>query len=147
MENLLKLDKQICHRLYTASNSINRLYRPLLNNLGITYPQYLVFLALWENDGISMSQLTERTSLDKGFLTTIIKSIDEKQFITLESDPNDKRKKIIYLSKKGKILKDKAKLIPEKLLCQITENLSDEVNLNELKRSLDIIINSLNHKS
>lgn len=140
MENdNLRLDKQICHRLYLASNGLTRLYRPLLSPLNITYPQYILLLALWEKDQISMGELAEKTSMDKGFLTTTIKTMNSKGLLSVKVDKHDSRKKIIHLLSKGKKLKEKAQNIPTLLSCKILEHTKADINIEQLIATLDAL--------
>jgi len=116
-DEFLKLQNQICYRLYLASNGLMRLYKPLLAPLGLTYPQYILMLSLWEQDHVTMGKLATATSMDKGFLSTLVKSLQSKGHIQVTSDAHDSRRKIIALSKKGQKLKEKAQDIPKTLLC------------------------------
>jgi DNA-binding MarR family transcriptional regulator len=118
-DEFLKLQNQICYRLYLASNGVMRLYKPLLAPLGLTYPQYILMLSLWEEDHVTMGQLAAATSMDKGFLSTLVKSLQGKGLIQVASDAHDSRKKILVVSKKGQKLKDKAQDIPKTLLCML----------------------------
>jgi DNA-binding MarR family transcriptional regulator len=136
-EDFFKLQNQICYRLYLASNGIMRIYKPLLSPLGLTYPQYILMLSLWENDHVSMGQLASASSMDKGFLTTLVKSLQEKALIQVASDPQDNRKKIIIVSKKGLRLQEKAQDIPKTLFCMLGGNEARPDELALLKRMLD----------
>jgi len=131
----LQLDKQICHRLYIASNAVTRLYRPLLDEIGLTYPQYVLMMALWEMEEAPILELQKKTKIDPGSLTLILKKIQAKKLINIKANTEDKRKKIVTLSTKGLKLKDKAHGIPLKLSCNI-EGLSSK-DLKDLIRILD----------
>lgn len=135
----LKLENQICHRLYMASNGINRAYRPFLKPLGITYPQYIVLMALWEQDQITMGSLSAKTKIDKGFLATTIEKLAKLGIVKILADSEDKRKKIIELSGKGKKLEEKAKDIPLKILEYFDVSPENEREARELIRILDKI--------
>lgn len=115
----LRLENQICHSLYSATNALVRAYRPLLEALDLTYPQYLVMLSLWEKDAVIIKSLVEQTRLDAGTLTPLLKRLQEKGLITLQSASGDSRQKVVTLSKKGRHLRRSAEDIPEKLLCHI----------------------------
>lgn len=134
----LRLENQICHRLYLASNGLTRLYRPLLMKLNLSYPQYIVMMSLWEKDKVSMSELANHTLMDKGFLTTLVGKLQDDSILKLVSDPNDKRKRIIKLTKKGQKLQDKALEIPKALMCNY--ELPDESDILKLKKLLDEVI-------
>ena len=136
-DEFLKLQNQICYRLYLASNGLMRVYKPLLAPLGLTYPQYILMLSLWEEDHVTMGQLAAATSMDKGFLSTLVKSLQGKGLIQVASDSQDSRKKILVVSKKGQKLKEKAQDIPKTLLCMLggDQERPDEIAL--LKSMLD----------
>jgi len=136
-EEFLKLQNQICYRLYLASNGIMRIYKPLLAPLGLTYPQYILMLSLWEKDHVSMGQLAAATSMDKGFLSTLVKSLQEKSLIQVASDSHDSRKKIIVITKKGQKLRDKAQDIPKSLLCMLGGDEARPTEIARLKSMLD----------
>lgn len=104
----LKLKNQLCHPLYSAANAIVRAYEPHLKELDLTYPQYLIMMSLWEEDEVSITKISEDTYFDSGSLTPIIKRLTEKGFIVVKSSKEDKRQKIVSLTKKGEKLKDDA---------------------------------------
>ncbi len=122
----LKLKKQLCHKFYVLSNKITRRYRPLLKEIDLTYPQYLVLMSLWENDGLNACELISHTKIDGGSLTLILDKLRAKELIICKSSPEDKRKKIINLTDKGQALKEKALEIPQKLSCSIEGFSEDE---------------------
>ena len=97
-EKSIRLDHQLCHRFYVVSNAFTRAYRPLLAHLDITYPQYVVLMALWDQDGISIAQLLERTKVDGGAMSLILKKLEAKNYVALEAAPEDKRVKLIRLT-------------------------------------------------
>lgn len=134
-QDLLKLDNQLCHRFYTVSNAFTRAYRPLLKELDITYPQYLVLLTLWEQDALSISELVEKSKIDPGALTLILKKMEQKDFISIVPGQSDKRVKQITLTQKGKKAKETAASIPQQLLCKM-QNLSGD-ELTQLKNLID----------
>jgi DNA-binding MarR family transcriptional regulator len=136
-DEFLKLQNQICYRLYLASNGIMRLYKPLLAPLDLTYPQYILMLSLWEQDHVTMGQLAAATSMDKGFLSTLVKSLQTKGNIQVSSDAQDSRKKIITLSKRGQKLKDKAQDIPKSLLCMLGGDKGRPEDMARLMAMLD----------
>lgn len=115
---LLKLDNQLCFALYACSRSLTRLYRPLLNNLGITYPQYIVLMVLWENKQQSVTELGERLLLDSGTLTPLLKRMESSGLVERTRSREDERKVFVQLTEKGKALKEQAFAIPEQLFCQ-----------------------------
>jgi MarR family transcriptional regulator, organic hydroperoxide resistance regulator len=137
-EQQLLLENQLCHRLYMASNLITRSYRPLLDNLDLTYPQYLVMMALWQEDDITVNVLQQRTQIDSGALTLVLKKMQDKSLLITEIARTDKRKKHVLLTQAGRALKRKAKDIPEKMRCAFPDVSADE--LEQLKQLLDKLL-------
>lgn len=117
-DELLKLDNQLCFALYACSRSLTRLYRPLLNKLGVTYPQYLVLMVLWENRQQAVSELGEKLLLDSGTLTPLLKRMEINGLVERTRSRQDERKVFIKISKKGEALKEQALAIPEQMFCQ-----------------------------
>ncbi len=115
---LLKLDNQLCFALYACSRSLTRLYRPLLNELEITYPQYLVLMVLWENKQQSVTELGERLLLDSGTLTPLLKRMESSGLVERTRSREDERKVLVRLTEKGDALKEQAFAIPEQMFCQ-----------------------------
>jgi DNA-binding MarR family transcriptional regulator len=111
-DDTLRLDHQICFPLYAASNLMTRLYRPLLAELGLTYPQYLVMLVLWETSPVHMGDLCQRLYLDSGTLTPLLKRMALAGLITRDRDPTDERRMVIGLTPKGARLKIEARKVP-----------------------------------
>jgi len=108
----LALDKQLCFALYSASLAMTKVYKPLLAPLGLTYPQYLVMLALWEEDAQSVSQLGEKLALDSGTLTPLLKRLQAQGQLSRERDAEDERRVIVRLSDAGRHLKIAARSVP-----------------------------------
>ena len=132
----LELNNQICFPIYSTSRLITKAYKPFLEDLGLTYPQYLVMLALWETDQIAIKQLVERTRFDAGTLTPILKRLSLKGLITIEKSDNDSRQKIITVTTQGKELCDEAKSVPLALQCQIDMSKEDAQQLKALTEQL-----------
>jgi DNA-binding MarR family transcriptional regulator len=109
----LLLDQQLCFALYAASRSVTGLYRPLLEPLGLTYPQYLVMLVLWERDGLTVSELGQRLQLDSGTLTPLLKRLQAAGLVVRQRRKEDERVVDIRLTDAGLALRDKASGIPE----------------------------------
>src|SRR5512138_3124386 len=109
----LRLDHQLCFALYSASLAMTKFYKPLLDPLGLTYPQYLVMLVLWEADGVTVSQLGERLSLDSGTLTPLLKRLQAQGLVQRLRDASDERRVLLQLTARGRALKAKALTIPE----------------------------------
>lgn len=144
--NLLKLENQVCFPLYAVSRIITQQYKPLLDALEITYPQYLVLMVLWETDGIPVKELSEKLFLETNTLTPLLKRLEQKDIVTRVRSKADERKVIISLTQKGKDLKLKAKEIPEKLMLQLDCLDINEDEIATLKRLLDKFLNTLNNK-
>lgn len=123
--DLLKLDNQLCFAVYSASLAMTRLYKPLLDKLGLTYPQYLVLLVLWEGDGLTVSELGERLSLDSGTLTPLLKRLEANGLVARIRDVADERRVHISLTATGRRLKQRAANIPGCLMaasqCSVDE--------------------------
>lgn len=115
--NPLALDNQLCFALYSAQLALNKVYRQLLGKLGLTYPQYLVMLVLWEGDALTVSRIGERLFLDSATLTPLLKRLEAIGLVTRTRAREDERQVIIQLTAQGRALKQKAKAIPEALLC------------------------------
>jgi len=113
----LKLDHQLCFALYSASLAMTKFYKPLLDPLNLTYPQYLVMLVLWEGDGITVSQLGERLALDSGTLTPLLKRLEAQTLVRRLRDTADERRVLLQLTPAGRALKTKALAVPESMAC------------------------------
>ena len=113
--NWLKLDHQLCFALYSASLAMTKFYKPLLDPLGLTYPQYLVMLVLWEGDGITVSQLGERVALDSGTLTPLLKRLEASDLVRRLRDTADERRVLLQLTPVGRALKSRAMAVPESM--------------------------------
>ena len=114
-DDALKLENQLCFPLYAAARQVVALYTPYLKELGLTYTQYIVFLVLWEKDGIPVGEIGEKLYLDNGTLTPLLKKLEAAGYLTRSRDKADERVVIVSLTDKGRALKEKAKDIP----CQI----------------------------
>jgi DNA-binding MarR family transcriptional regulator len=117
--DLLLLDNQLCFALYSASNAIVRAYRPMLEQLDLTYPQYLVMLVLWQQDGVSVKQLGDQLFLDSGTLTPLLKRLEVKGVVQREHSKQDERVRILTLTEQGKALKKLAADIPLRMRDQL----------------------------
>jgi MarR family transcriptional regulator, organic hydroperoxide resistance regulator len=133
---MLKLDNQLCFALYSASLAMTKLYKPLLDEVGLTYPQYIVMLALWERDGAMVSELGERLSLDSGTLTPLLKRLEAAGFVSRVRDVQDERRVHIMLTAAGRRLKGKAEKIPACIVAATQCSLSGIVSLTRELREL-----------
>jgi DNA-binding MarR family transcriptional regulator len=136
----LKLKNQICHSLYSATNALIRAYRPLLEQLGLTYPQYLVMLALWDQDKVIIKDLVQRTRFDAGTLTPI--RLESKQLVSTIKADEDSRQKLVLLTDIGRELADRAKQTPDNISCQIKMAPEDVRQLKALAEELYSLISS-----
>ena len=127
----LQLDNQICFALYSATNAFNRVYKPLLASLGLTYPQYLVMMVLWEQDHITVSRIGERLFLDSGTLTPLLKRLESAGLVRRVRDAQDERRVMIELTSAGANLRDKAKKVPEGILQAAACSVDDLISLKE----------------
>ena len=112
----LLLDHQLCFSLYAASLAMTRRYQPLLTELGLTYPQYIALLALWEHDDVTVSALGDRLALDSGTLTPLLKRMEASGWVTRERDAADERRVRVRLTPAGRALRERAQHIPTSLL-------------------------------
>ena len=100
-DQLLRLDNQICFAVYSAAHAFNRVYKPLLDRLGLTYPQYLVMLVLWERDGVPVKDIGERLFLDSGTLTPLLKRLEAAELVKRTRSTEDERQVLIALTAQG----------------------------------------------
>jgi MarR family transcriptional regulator, organic hydroperoxide resistance regulator len=121
----LRLDNQICFAVYSAAHAFNRVYKPLLDRLGLTYPQYLAMLVLWERDGVPVKDIGERLHLDSGTLTPLLKRLEAAGLIKRTRSTEDERQVLIALTPQGHALREKARAVPQSILaasaCSISE--------------------------
>jgi DNA-binding MarR family transcriptional regulator len=124
-DQMLRLDNQICFAVYSAAHAFNRVYKPLLGRLGLTYPQYLVMLVLWERDGVAVKEIGERLHLDSGTLTPLLKRLEQAGLIKRTRSAEDERQVLIDLTSPGQALKEKARAVPPSILaasqCSVAE--------------------------
>jgi DNA-binding MarR family transcriptional regulator len=109
----LSLDHQLCFALYSASLAMTKIYKPLLEPLGLTYPQYLVMLVLWQADGVTVSRLGERLALDSGTLTPLLKRLEASGLVRRLRDATDERRVLLQLTPQGRSLKTRAGAVPQ----------------------------------
>lgn len=108
LEKELTLDRQLCFALYGAAHAFNRAYKPLLEPLGLTYPQYLVMVALWNRDGRTVKELGETLFLDSSTLTPLLKRLEAAGLLTRTRNPQDERQVLLHVSEKGRALQQEA---------------------------------------
>jgi len=132
----MKLDHQLCFPLYAAARSVVSLYTPWLKPLGLTYTQYIVFLVLWEQDGITVGELGERLLLDNGTLSPLLKKLEQAGYLERNRSEADDRVVLINLTRKGRALQKQAKEIPEKVASCIDLSPEKAVQLHALLHEL-----------
>lgn len=131
-ENTLSLDKQLCFPIYAASHLINRLYRPLLDELGVTYPQYLVLLVLWEQQAeMTVGEVCQRLQLDSGTVTPLLKRLETAGLLRRVRSKEDERRVMISLTSEGNSLRLRAEHIPNTLSCQMGISSDEIVHLRQ----------------
>lgn len=141
--NILSLDNQLCFSAYAVSRAITKIYRPFLDELGITYPQYLVMLVLWENNTISLKEMGAKLYLDSGTLTPLLKRLESMGLLERERSSEDERILNVTITEKGIKLREKALNVPAGILNSINTDLQD---LADLKLRLDKLLNKINEK-
>lgn len=134
--NALLLDNQLCFALYSASLAMTTVYQPLLAALGLTYPQYLVMLVLWEGDGLTVSEIGKRLYLDSGTLTPLLKRLEASGLIGRLRDVKDERRVRINLTAAGRRLRSKAAKIPACILAATQRSLPEVVSLTRQVKAL-----------
>ncbi|WP_235293858.1 MarR family winged helix-turn-helix transcriptional regulator [Portibacter lacus] len=128
-DSKLKLSDQICFPIYSVSRLLTKAYKPYLDAMGVTYPQYLVLMVLWEENNLPVKQITEKLLLNTNTVSPLLKRMEKLALIQRQRCPNDERSVIVQLTEKGALLKNKAQCIPENLLkILVTEN----INLEEV---------------
>jgi MarR family transcriptional regulator, organic hydroperoxide resistance regulator len=121
----LLLGNQLCFAIYSTAHAFNRAYKPLLGRLGLTYPQYLVMLVLWEGDGLTVGDIGERLQLDSGTLTPLLKRLETAELVKRTRSSEDERQVLIALTSRGLGLREKARNVPPAILaasaCSVSE--------------------------
>lgn len=137
----LLLDNQLCYALYAAAHRMTKSYRPLLERLGLTYPQYLVLLVLWEQDGVTVSEIGRRLRLDSGTLTPVLKRLESAGFLVRTRRQSDEREVEIALTLQGAALRAEAVTVRESVMCQLELS---EPEIQALRKDLGTLIERLN---
>ena len=142
----LILDRQLCFALYSASRAMTAAYRPVLDELNLTYPQYLVLLVLWEEQRATISRLGERLHLDSGTLSPLLKRLEANGFVRRERSSTDERQVEVTLTAAGRGLERQAQCLPERLFIStgLTEKAASE--LRDAVRQLTDALNASNRK-
>ncbi|HET7820171.1 MAG TPA: MarR family transcriptional regulator [Ornithinibacter sp.] len=135
--DLLALDRQVCFALAVASRTVIGLYRPLLEPMGLTHPQYLVMLALWEDEPLRVSELADRLSLEPATLSPLLKRLESAGLVTRRRDPHDERAVAVGLTPAGRRLRARAEQIPPAVMARLGVGLTE---LEELRDRLTTVI-------
>jgi DNA-binding MarR family transcriptional regulator len=135
---VLRLDRQLCFALYGAANRVTRLYRPMLEALGLTYPQYLAMLVLWEASPRTVGALGEALDLESSTLTPLLKRLEAQGLVARARDPEDERRVVVTLTEAGAALRDKAQAVPEQLFCKLNIQLDELGDLRERLKTLAV---------
>ena len=140
-DDWLRLDQQLCFALYSTSLAMTKVYKPILGELGLTYPQYLVMLVLWEQDEASVSELGGRLTLDSGTLTPLLKRLESAGLVRRGRDAEDERRVLVSLTDAGRDLRSAAAGVPERLLCAMQCSVEEiqalTSRLHDLRSTLD----------
>ena len=140
----LQLDNQICFRLYTAARLVTQAYTPMLTELGITYPQYLVLMVLWEKDNQPVNDIAHRLTLETNTVTPLLQRMEKLGIISRKKGEQDKRQQIVSLTQKGKALEEEAfALVPSGMDEQLSACPMKLKDYQHLAQELDSIINAL----
>lgn len=130
-DDLLKIDNFVCFALYSAGHAFTRLYKPLLEPLGLTYPQYLVMAVLWENDGRTVGEIGEKLLLESSTLTPLLKRLETAGMVRRTRDRDDERVVRIQLTPEGAALKQKAVGIPQAIGCSTSLSIPEVMKLTD----------------
>lgn len=139
-DHAMLLDSQLCFALYRASRALTRAYAPILAPLGLTYPQYLVMLVLWETDNLSVKQLGDRLALDSATLTPLLKRLEQQRLLSRARDEGDERVLRLRLTPAGRALRAKAQRVPTRMACALGYDPAQPGTLDDiaaLRRRLD----------
>ena len=139
----LKLDNQLCFRLYTAARLTIGVYHPYLDPLGITYPQYLVMLVLWEQNKQPVCDIAKSLLLDTNTVTPLLQRMEKMGLVKRTQGKEDTRQRIVSLTKKGKALQEKAKPIPDCLRNDVALKTGEEEEILSIIHALDVLIDGL----
>jgi MarR family transcriptional regulator, organic hydroperoxide resistance regulator len=138
----LSLDRQLCFALYSASRAMTAAYRPILTDMNLTYPQYLVMLVLWEDERVTVGRLGERLQLDSGTLSPLLKRLEANGFVRRERSSDDERLVDVTLTPAGRRLERKATCIPEELFDSTGMSEHEAADLRDAVRHLTDALNA-----
>ena len=128
----LRLENQLCFPLYACSKEVVRRYTPLLNELGLTYTQYITMMVLWEREHVTVKELGEALYLDSGTLTPLLKKLESKGYIERHRCEDDERSLMVSLTEEGRQLREKALEVPQKISCCLKISKEERIELYKL---------------
>ena len=136
----LRLSRQLCFAVYSAAHAFNRVYKPILEPLGLTYPQYLVMLVLWEQDGLTVKEIGQQLHLDSGTLTPVLKRLQALGYVQRSRDLPDERQVRVTLTEKGRAIREQAQAGRQEVVCALG---LAEAQIQVLKREIDRLSSTL----
>lgn len=138
--NPLSLDNQLCFPLYAASRELTRCYKPFLDPLGLTYPQYVTMMVLWEHDGLKVGELGTRLHLDSATLTPLLKRLESRGYVTRQRSTIDERAVIVSLTEEGRALREQALSVPGCVARRISMTSEEAIELKALLEKLIVAL-------
>ena len=135
-DDIVPLEQQLCFSVYSAAHAFNAAYKPLLEPLGLTYPQYLVLLALWQKDGVSVKDIGTRLHLDSGTLTPLLKRLQASGYVRRGRNPSDERQLLVELTPEGQSLRARAAEVRKSLVCGLGQA---EASIQALREQVDVM--------
>ncbi|ARN22886.1 MarR family winged helix-turn-helix transcriptional regulator [Piscinibacter gummiphilus] len=145
--DLLRLDKQLCFALYASSLAMTKVYKPLLDDLGLTYPQFLVMMALWEHDHRSVGELGDQLFLDSGTLTPLLKRMESSGLVVRARAKDDERRVVVTLTPAGAALREKAERVPVEIARAVQASADEVIDLRERLHGLRERLAGAQHRS
>jgi DNA-binding MarR family transcriptional regulator len=139
LDTLPKLDEHLCFALYAAGNHMTRLFVPFLKKLGVTYPQYLVLVVLWDSDGMSVGELASTLMMDLGSVSPMLKRMEKKGLIVRGRDPSDERRVVISLSPSGHALRQRTKQMLGEFYCHLSVPIDELSDLRDRLHRFTVI--------
>jgi DNA-binding MarR family transcriptional regulator len=136
-DDSLRIDRQLCFAVYAAGHAFSAAYKPMLEPLGLTYPQYLVLLVLWEKDGLNVKEIGARLQLDSGTLTPLLKRLERAGYLRRRRDPENERQLRVELTEVGRSLRERAGAARASIVCALG---GSEDRIQELRHALDGIV-------
>lgn len=136
MSDGLRLDEQLCFALYAASRAVTQTYQPYLAPLGLTYPQYLVMLVLWEQDGVTVKNIGQKLLLDSGTLTPLLKRLEAVDYVSRHRATQDERQVLVCLTETGRALRQQAVAMRAEMSCRFAAPLAEAQGLRDALRML-----------